>query len=769
MAPWASLFPGVEYAVDAWQRSILYWDVMRQRGNQYREHIASKAPNVLSFEFQVVLDGRSLERPVNYCLVRIEPPSDAVPDPRKRPIVVIDPRAGHGPGIGGFRADSEIGVAMREGHPCYFIGFLPEPAESQTLEDVIKAEGRFLEKVIELQPLAEHKPLVIGNCQAGWAVMMLAAARPELFGAILVAGAPLSYWGGVHGKNPMRYTGGLLGGSWLTALAGDLGNGKFDGASLVQNFENLNPANTLWTKQYNVYSKIDTEPERYLGFERYWGGHVLLNADEMQFIADQLFVGNKLATAEIVTRDGVRLDLREIKAPIVCFCSKGDNITPPQQALGWILDLYESVEDIRAQEQTIVYAVHDSIGHLGIFVSGKVAKKEYAEFTSNIDLIDVLPPGLYEAVIQPKSPDDDNADLIFGDYLVRFEARTLDDIRAFGGNDEEDERRFATVARVSEINLGLYRTFVHPWLRAAVSEPMADWLRRMHPLRLQFELLSDENPLMRPLADAAEWVRANRAPVSPDNLFVQAQDKISEQMESALDGYRDARDRLYEETFLAIYGMPLLQAMVGLRASDAPPRAKPGEDPDHLRQMAAKRAELAARIGAGGPREAVVRAMIYVRMHEGAVDERGFNLLQRLRQEQAADLGFATFKQMLREQLYMLRLDERAAIDALPEPPGEPGRECDGGARARAPRRHRQGPARGREPGAVRRDRADFRGRRQGRPVGRRAASRGRRVRRRCNRRACAGVTRGASAAPGSGAAPAAGRANREDRSWRAL
>ena len=48
---------------------------------------------------------------------------------------------------------------------------------------------------------------------------MLASARPELCGPIIVAGAPLSYWAGVRGENPMRYTGGLYGGSWLTALA----------------------------------------------------------------------------------------------------------------------------------------------------------------------------------------------------------------------------------------------------------------------------------------------------------------------------------------------------------------------------------------------------------------------------------------------------------------------------------------------------------------------------------------------------------------------
>jgi hypothetical protein len=196
------------YWRDACERTVLFWDVMRQRGNIYLSTIAKTAPNVLQFEFALIADGRKLPRPVNYGLVRIAPPAGVDIDPRKRPFVVVDPRAGHGPGIGGFKAESEIGVALKAGHPCYFIGFLPEPMPGQTIEDIMNAEASFLERVIELHPEAEGKPTVIGNCQAGWAVMMLAAVRPELFGPILVAGSPLSYWAGVRGKNPMRYTGG---------------------------------------------------------------------------------------------------------------------------------------------------------------------------------------------------------------------------------------------------------------------------------------------------------------------------------------------------------------------------------------------------------------------------------------------------------------------------------------------------------------------------------------------------------------------------------
>src|SRR5215470_8593047 len=113
--------------IDAAQRSLLFWDVMRQRGNQYLELLAKTAPHVLDYAVELIADGRTLDRPVNYALVRVIPPRGVEVDLTLRPFVVVDPRAGHGPGIGGFKADSEIGVALKAGHPCYFVGFLPDP------------------------------------------------------------------------------------------------------------------------------------------------------------------------------------------------------------------------------------------------------------------------------------------------------------------------------------------------------------------------------------------------------------------------------------------------------------------------------------------------------------------------------------------------------------------------------------------------------------------------------------------------------------------
>ena len=96
--------PAFEYLVDTGQRSVLFLDVMRQRGVQYREHMAEAAPHVLNYAVELIIDGRSLTRPVNYVLVRVAPPSGVEIDLRRRPFVVVDPRAGHGPGIGGLNA-----------------------------------------------------------------------------------------------------------------------------------------------------------------------------------------------------------------------------------------------------------------------------------------------------------------------------------------------------------------------------------------------------------------------------------------------------------------------------------------------------------------------------------------------------------------------------------------------------------------------------------------------------------------------------------------
>jgi pimeloyl-ACP methyl ester carboxylesterase len=670
-APWALLSgkDAAEYWIDAWQRSILLLDVLRQRGNNYIEHNAQTVPNVLNFGAELVIDGRSLPRPVNYGLVRIVPPEGVITDPKKRPFIVFDPRAGHGPGIGGMKHDSEIGVALKAAHPCYFVGFLPAPMPGQTIEDVCEAEAVFVRAVAARHSEADGKPCLIGNCQAGWQIMMMAARHPDLVGPIMLAGSPLSYWAGVHGKSPMRYLGGLLGGTWLTSLAGDLGNGIFDGANLVANFEAMHPDNTYWTKLYNLYSKVDSEASRFLEFEKWWGSPVLLNAGEMQSIADNLFVGNKLSCGGLHSSEGVRIDLRNITSPIIVFCSLGDDITPPPQALDWILDLYDKDEDIIAAGQTIVYCLHHSIGHLGIFVSGKVATKEHQEFAMTMDMIDVMPPGLYEAVITGVDESVENPQLVQGGYLMTLERRSLKDIRAIGANSPADDRAFATVARLSEINQGLYRTLLGPAVSAAANEPAAEFCRQMHPNRARFRMFADSNPLMAPVAAWAGWVRDNRRPVDADNPFLSFEHTVSASIVETLKAWGKVRDDFMEKLFFATYTQPGLQAMVGLGGDNVSTNHRIERDLSRQAAAAQAAAHLEHRIAEGGLIEAATRALIYIRLPEGSIDERGFAAIKEIGAElpPAERIGYARFKDVVKEQFLIVLMEEQRAVEALPK------------------------------------------------------------------------------------------------------
>jgi pimeloyl-ACP methyl ester carboxylesterase len=655
-----------DYAVDFWQRSFMFLDILRQSGNQQAEMTSRPINAVLIYDYEVIMKGSSLPRPVNYALVRVLPPKGCVIDKTKRPVVVIDPRAGQGPGIGGFKPVSEIGQAFQAGHPVYFIGFTADPLPGQTVEDVARAHTVFLEKVIELQPQAEGKPMLIGNCQAGWHALMAACIRPDLTGPVVVAGAPLSYWGGVHGENPMRYTGGLLGGSWMTRLMSDLGRGIFDGAWLISNFDSLNPANTLWTKPYNVWANPEKEEQRYLEFEKWWGAFVRLRGEELQYMVDNLFVGNKLSSGQLVTRDGIRLDLRNVKSPILCFCSKRDNITPPQQALDWILDIYDNVDEIRQHGQTILYCLHQTAGHLAIFVGTKVAAKEHSEFINYMDLIDGMPPGLYEIVITDKSEGEVGGELLIGDFNVRIEERSLDNIRALGCNSIDDEREFETVARVSALNNALYSAFVQPRMEAWVTPQAASTMLQMQPLRLKYAMFSDKNPLMRFVRPLADKARDERILPEPDNPCLKMQEAASKMVEESLEAFGRLRDQTQEAIFHAVYGSPWLQAWMGVMPNNERPRPKPGVSPNQRAAIPARIEHLRASMDHGGPLEAVVRALVYIAKGQKSVDARSFEVLRRALEEHP-DITLAHYKAVVREQWAMLTIDEAAALKALPK------------------------------------------------------------------------------------------------------
>lgn len=659
--PWELWNGGAQYLVDFAQRSLILMDTLRQRGNNFIEHERQGLPPVLHFEHEVAMDGRTFERPVNYALLRIVPPQGTEVDPARRPYVIIDPRGGHGPGIGGFKDDSQVGVALRAGHPVYFVVFFPHPEPGQTMLDVCNAERAFVRHVRELHPDAP-KPAIVGNCQGGWSAMMLAAASPDDTGPVVVVGAPMSYWGGAWsegaGDNPMRYAGGLLGGAWLASLSSDLGAGTFDGAWLVQNFENLNPANTFWDKYYRVFANIDTEPPRFLEFERWWGGYYLLNREEIEWITQNLFVGNRLWAGSSGAGEGGAFDLRDVKAPIVLFASLGDNITPPQQAFNWVADVYRSTEEIKLRGQVIVGLMHEDIGHLGIFVSGKVAKKEHAQIVSVLQSIESLPPGLYGMQIAERG-DASGAP----SYDVSFVELQLEDVvKRLNCLERDDEKAFEAVNAVSEFNQRAYELFARPWVQALASEEVGNLQRIFHPLRWQRWAMSDLNPWTWWLAPAAAAAKATRQPLDADHPGRRAEAMVSELTSAALDGGKALRDAFSEAAFFQIYGQ-LYAAGVGARPTGRSPA--PAEDAHELPMVR----DALARIAVGGYPEALARVAFLMAHEDVPLPLSRLQLAHELRKDYSAflpELAPAELRRIGGEQAVMARLARDRAIDTLP-------------------------------------------------------------------------------------------------------
>jgi len=653
--PHQAVADAFEYTVDATQRLILFWDAMRQAGNTFVQHEREGCPPVLVFDYEMLVDGRTLPRPCNYALVKINPPKDfPATDPALRPFVIIDPRAGHGAGIGGFKSDSQVGVALRRRHPVYFVIFFRDPEPGQSILDITAAEGMFLRTIHDLHPKAP-KPVVIGNCQGGWAVMMLGATSPELTGPLVLNGAPLSYWAGETGKNPMRYLGGLAGGAWPSALLADLGNGKFDGANLVLNFESLSPAATWFKKYFDLYAKADTETERFLEFERWWGGFFLMNADEIRWIVENLFIGDRFARGRLQAGPGASFDMKAVRSPVVVFASAGDNITPPGQALRWIADVYKDEQEIKTLGQTIIYLVHHEIGHLGIFVSGSVANREHSEIATTLDMIEAVAPGLYEMRITERESDEPGAP-----RQVEFVERRIADIRTLSG--EASGEAFPAVSKVSELNDHLYDVLLRPLVRQVTTEAGAAARRAMHPLRARRSLLSDQvNPFMAPFAAWARMVKANRRAASPGNPFVAMEQAWANSVERTMDAMRDARDAWAEAAFHAVYGT---LGAIGI-TDDVPEESEAVSD---ILQSAEVRDALAS-VRQGGYAEAVIRMMILLAQSRGGVRrsrlERSNLLLTT--QQPFASMTPGQRTEMIRDQTVIVTLVPEEALAALPD------------------------------------------------------------------------------------------------------
>ena len=593
-----------DYLRDAGQHAVLTADTLREAATAATAHEETGLKPVLTFDYDVLVEGTELPNPVNYTLVRIRPPEGFPPArDEMRPWVIIDPRSGQGSGIGGFKAESEVGIALAEGYPVYFVISGPYPEPGQTLADVCAAEAEFLRRIRAAHPLT-GKPFVTGNCQGGWATMILSATHPDLIGPIVIAGVPLSAWAGRAGQNPLRYLGGLTGGAMPVQMLADLGGGLFDGASLVANFETMNPGRNIWRKCADLYGEIDTRAADYIDFDHWWSGFYFMNAGEIRWIVENIFGGNRLVRGQAVLDDGVRIDLSRITSPLVVLASHGDAVSTVQQALRWIPDVWGSAARIREAGRTIIYTTHESASHLSIFVSADVADDNHRRIGSVIRTIEALPPGLYEMAIS-EGHDGQPTE-------VRFEAREVEAILALCDDPAEDEA-FAHADALADWMTRGYDLFLGPWLRALTSPATAELSRRLHPLRVQNRVLSDANPLMAAVAAPAEAARARRAPVDAANPFFAVERLMTGIVARQLDVIRDLREAATELGFLALCAHPLW------RPREHRPGPTRAQEATQAAASAQAMAEVMGQVGRGGYAEAIVRMCVTLSRAGGQV------------------------------------------------------------------------------------------------------------------------------------------------------
>jgi hypothetical protein len=384
-----------------------------------------------------------------------------------------------------------------------------------------------------------------------------------------------------------------------------------------------------------------------------------MNREEIEWITRNLFVGNKLWSGTTKARGGKAFDLKQIKAPIVLFASMGDNITPPQQAFNWVADVYGSTDEIKARGQVIVGLMHQDVGHLGIFVSGKVAKKEHAQIVSVLKSIEALPPGLYAMAIHERK----NADGKVG-YEVDFEERQLEDVvKRLNRFKRADEKPFEAVEEISEFNQRAYELFAQPTVRAMANDFTAKLARQFHPLRAQRWAMSDLNPWLAWLGPAAQMVKAQRKALSADAPARKLEKMGSEIIGASLDYYRDLRDATSEAAFFQTYGNIFSMYLADKREADE--SAEAVADPRELPVVQ----DALASIEEGGYAEAVTRVAALLARRGEPLPLARFALKKELVEEYGdllPKLAPDEWRRIRGEQEIIVRYEPERALSTLP-------------------------------------------------------------------------------------------------------
>ena len=541
--------------------------------------MAKQAPNVLQFEAELVLDGRTLPRPVNYVAGADHPAARR----RDRPAqaAVRRRRSARRPRAGDRRLQGRQrdrrGDARR---PSLLLRRLPARAGARPDDRGRHARPRPRSSSgsIELHPEAEGKPVRdrqlpgrLGGDDGGRDPARSCSARSSS------PGAPLSYWAGVRGKNPMRYTGGLLGGSWLTALAGDSAHGKFDGAWLVQNFENMNPSNTSGPSSTTSTPRSTPRPPRYLGFEKWWGGHVTAQrrgdaVDRRQPVRrQQAGHGRDRHRATACAIDLRNITLADHRA------SARRATTSRRRSRRWAGSSTSTTASTTSAPtaRPSSTASTTAIGHLGIFVSGGVAQEGARRVRQQhrLDRRACRPASTRRCCRKRRARRRRPRRRRVGDALRGAHLR---DLAAHGGNGPRTSA--ASPPRGCRDQPRALPEFAQPgcapwsrrrWRRRGANAPAAALLRDVRR----------RNPWMAWVGWRPRGPR--RPPAGRARQSCQVGGTAVSKPVSGAERQWPQRERSAKRIFQEIYGSPAFQALSGVAPKSVPPRPRPREMPEH--------------------------------------------------------------------------------------------------------------------------------------------------------------------------------------------
>ena len=288
-------------------------------------------------------------------------------------------------------------------------------------------------------------------------------------------------------------------------------------------------------------------------------------------------------------------------------------------------------------------------------------------------MIDLMPPGLYEAVIEDVGEDTANRDLIEGELSVP--ARAADARRHPHARRQQRRGRSEVRGRRPRVEHqpAALRNLCSAVRTTSLTPPaFGEWARKMHPNRVRFAIFSDENPAMRLVAEGAEaGPQEATGPVAEDNIFSLPKRPVANAISGSLSAFGAARDAMTEQLFHLTYGSPLPAGAGRARSDKATPRPRARARCCFAnRRRRRKRAELEDQVRQGRrSRGGASLDRLCPIAAKAAPTSAASPSLKQLHDAQppGRPRTMAELKEVLRDQSLLLRLDEKRAVAAIPK------------------------------------------------------------------------------------------------------